>query len=159
MVKPTQAANTLNYLKLEVAKEFRVGKFALDNRVMYQNVIDGDGILNVPQIITRNTFYFSDQLFKKALFLQTGITLNYFTEYHMNGYDPLLAEFYTQNQTMVGDFPRLDFFINAKVRQTRIYFKAEHFNSAVTGYNYFSAPNNPYRDFAIRFGIVWNFFL
>lgn len=158
-IKPTQAENTINYLKLEVSKEFRVGKFALDNRVMYQNVIDGDEILNVPQIITRNTLYFSDHLFKKALFLQTGITLNYFTEYHMDGYDPLLAEFYTQNQTMIGNFPRLDFFINAKVRQTRIYLKAEHFNSSLTGYNYFSAPNNPYRDFAVRFGIVWNFFL
>ncbi|RXJ44583.1 putative porin [Gelidibacter gilvus] len=158
-VKATQAENSLNYLKLQVSKEFRFGKFALDNRVMYQNVIDGDAILNVPQIITRNTLYFSDHLFKKALFLQTGITFNYFTEYTMDGYDPLLGEFYTQNQIKVGDFPRLDFFINAKVRQTRIYLMAEHFNSAFTGYNYFSAPNNPYRDFSIRFGLVWNFFL
>ncbi len=158
-VKATQAENSLNYLKLQVSKEFRFGKFALDNRVMYQNVIDGDAILNVPQIITRNTLYFSDHLFKKALFLQTGITFNYFTEYTMDGYDPLLGEFYTQNQIKVGDFPRLDFFINAKVRQTRIYLIAEHFNSAITGYNYFSAPNNPYRDFSIRFGLVWNFFL
>ncbi|WP_424516417.1 putative porin [Psychroserpens sp.] len=23
----------------------------------------------------------------------------------------------------------------------------------------FSAPNTPYRDFAVRFGLVWNFFL
>ncbi|MBA6154048.1 putative porin [Gelidibacter maritimus] len=158
-VKPIQAGGTLNYLKLKIAKEFRFGKFALDNTVMYQNVVDGEGILNVPQIITRNTIYFSDHLFKKALFLQTGFTFNYFTEYNMDGYDPLLGEFYTQNQTKIGDFPRLDFFINAKVRQTRIFFKAEHFNSAFTGYNYFSAPNNPYRDFSIRFGIVWNFFL
>ncbi|HUH28369.1 putative porin [Gelidibacter sp.] len=158
-VNATQAENSLNYLKLQVSKEFRFGKFALDNRVMYQNVIDGDGILNVPQIITRNTIYFSDHLFKKALFLQTGITFNYFTEYSMDGYDPLLGEFYTQNQIKVGDFPRLDFFINAKVRQTRIYLMAEHFNSSFTGYNYFSAPNNPYRDFSIRFGLVWNFFL
>lgn len=158
-VKPIQAPNTLNYLKLDVSKEFRFGKFALDNRIMYQQVIDGADILNVPEILTRNTLYFSDHLFKKALFLQTGITLNYFTKYHMDGYDPLLAEFYTQNQTQIGDFPRLDFFINAKVRQTRIYLKAEHFNSSLTGYNYFSAPNNPYRDFSVRFGIVWNFFL
>ena len=29
------------------------------------------------------------------------------------------------------------FFINAKVRQTRIFLKAEHFNSSFTGYEYF----------------------
>lgn len=158
-VKPFQSDNTINYVKLNLSKEFHFGKFALDNTIMYQKVINGEGILNVPEFITRNTFYFSDHLFKKALFLQTGITLNYFTEYTMDGYDPLLAEFYVQNQTMIGNFPRLDFFINAKVRQTRIYLKAEHFNAAFTGYDYFSAPNNPYRDFSIRFGLVWNFFL
>ncbi len=158
-VKPIQSENTINYLKLTVSKEFRFGKFALDNTIMYQNVINGKGVLNVPEFITRNTIYFSDHLFKKALLLQTGITLNYFTEYNMDSYDPLLGEFYVQNVTLIGNFPRLDFFINAKVRQTRIYIKAEHFNSAFTGYNYFSAPNNPYRDFTIRFGVVWNFFL
>lgn len=158
-IKPLQTDQSLKYLKIDLSKEFKVGKFALDNTILYQNVLDGEGILNVPQIITRNTLYFSDHVFKKALFLQTGITLNYFTNYKMDAYDPLLGEFYVQNTTDIGNFPRLDFFINAKVRQTRIFIKAEHFNSAFTGYNYFSAPNNPYRDFTIRFGLVWNFFL
>ncbi len=158
-VKPFQSNETINYFRVKLNREISYGKFALDNTVMYQNVLNGEDILNVPQIITRNTLYFSDQLFKKALFLQTGITFNYFTTYNMNAYDPLLAEFYVQNDTKLGGFPRMDFFVNAKIRQTRIFIKAEHFNSSFTGYNYFSAPNHPYRDFAIRFGLVWNFFL
>ena len=158
-VKPFQYQTTINYLRVKANKEFSYGKFALDNTIMYQQVINGEHVLNVPQIINRNTLYFSDHLFKNAMFLQIGITLNYFTEYNMNSYDPLLAEFYTQNETKIGAFPRLDFFINAKIRQTRIYLKAEHFNSSLTGYNYYSAPNYPYRDFTVRFGIVWNFFL
>lgn len=158
-VKPFQSTNTVNYMKLKVSKEFHFGKFGLDNTVLYQNVVNGEDVLNVPQLLTRNTLYFGDHLFKKALFLQAGIAFNYFTDYTMDAYDPLLGEFYVQNQTSLGNFPRLDFFINAKVRQTRIFLKAEHFNSAFTGYNYFAAPNNPYRDFTIRFGLVWNFFL
>jgi hypothetical protein len=113
----------------------------------------------VPEIVTRNTLYYSNHFFKKALYLQTGVTFSYFTKYNMNAYDPLLAEFYVQNETELGDFPRLDFFINAKIKQTRIFLKAEHFNSSLTGYNFYSAPNYPYRDFVVRFGIVWNFFL
>ena len=77
----------------------------------------------------------------------------------MNAYDPLLAEFYVQNESELGGFPRLDFFLNVKVRQTRIYLKAEHFNSGFSGYNFYAAPNYPYRDFVVRFGLVWNFFL
>ena len=126
---------------------------------MYQNVLNGNNQFNVPEVITRNTFYYSNHLFKKAMFMQTGITFNYFTEYNMNAYDPLLAEFYVQNENKFGGFPRLDFFVDAKIRQTRIFLKAEHFNSSFTGYNYYSAPNYPYRDFVIRFGLVWNFFL
>lgn len=158
-VKPFQNGSTINYLRVKAQKEIRFGKFALDNTLLYQNVKDNDSILNVPQITTRNTLYFSTHLFKKAMYLQTGITLNYFTKYYMNAYDPVLAEFYVQTEEEFGGFPRLDFFINAKIRQTRIYLKAEHFNSAFTGYDYFSAPNNPYRDFSVRFGVVWNFFL
>jgi len=91
--------------------------------------------------------------------LQTGVTFNYFTKYNMDDYDPVLAEFIVQNEKQYGNFPRFDFFINAKIRQTRIYLKAEHFNASFTGYNYYSAPNYPYRDFTVRFGIVWNFFM
>ncbi|WP_299125300.1 putative porin [uncultured Winogradskyella sp.] len=159
IVAPKQYDKSLQYLRLKVQKEFRLGNFALDNTIMYQNIVSDDNVLNVPTVITRNTLYYSNQLFKKAMTLQTGVTLNYFSKYKMNGYDPLLAEFYNQNETELGGFPRLDFFINAKIRQTRIFFKAEHFNSSFTGYEYFSAPNHPYRDFTIRFGLVWDFFL
>ena len=70
-----------------------------------------------------------------------------------------ISEFYVQNNKLIGNFPRIDFFVNAKIQQTRIYLKAEHINSSITGYNYYSAPNYPYRDFSIRFGLVWNFFM
>lgn len=158
-IKAFQNNNTITYLRVKLDKEIKFGKFALDNTILYQNVQDDNGVLNVPELTTRNTLYYSNHVFNKAMYLQTGITLNYFTKYYMNAYDPLLAEFYVQNTRQFGEFPRLDFFINAKIRQTRIYLKAEHFNAAFTGYNYYSAPNYPYRDFTVRFGLVWNFFM
>jgi len=158
-IKSFQNNKSISYLRIKLDKEIKVGKFALHNTILYQNTQDENNVLNVPQFTTRNTLYYSSHLFKKAMYLQTGVTFNYFTKYKMNGYDPLLAEFYVQTETEYGSFPRLDFFINAKIRQTRIYLKAEHFNSAFTGYNYFAAPNNPYRDFTVRFGVVWNFFM
>jgi hypothetical protein len=159
-ILPKQLEQSISLYKIRLDKEIKFGKFALDNSILYQNVDDDSQSLNLPELVVRNTFYYSNHFFKKkALFLQTGITFNYFTDYFMDGYDPLLAEFYSQSQTKLGGFPRLDFFINAKIRQTRIFLKAEHFNSAFSGFDYFSAPNNPYRDFNVRFGLVWNFFL
>jgi hypothetical protein len=158
-VKPHQYEGTVNYARAKYEKEFKFRNFGLYNTVMYQHVLEGDQVLNMPQINTRHTFYYADNLFKNALYLQTGFNLSYFSKYNMNGYDPVLAEFYVQNNASFGDFPRIDFFVNAKIQQTRIFIKAEHFNSSMTGYNFYSAPNYPYRDFIVRFGIVWNFFL
>ena len=158
IVTPSQYNGTINYLSVKVSREFKFGKFALDNTVLYQKVEQNEGILNVPEIVTRNTFYYTNYMFKKALFLQTGISLNYFTSYYANDYNPVIGEFFVQNEKEIGNYPNLDFFINAKIQRTRIYFKLEHFNSALTGNNFYASPNNPSRDFTIRFGLIWNFF-
>ncbi len=158
IIAPLQYNGTINYLSLKLSREFQFGKFAIDNTVLYQKTEQNDAILNVPELVTRNTIYYSDYLFKNALFLQMGISLNYFSKYLANEYNPVIGEFFVQNEKEIGNHPNLDFFINAKIQRTRIYFKAEHFNSPFTGNNFYASPNNPSRDFTIRFGLIWNFF-
>ena len=157
-ILPAQHNGNLDILKLQFGRKINFGKFSIDSKLLFQKSLSDD-IINLPQIVSRNTFYFSTDMFKKALFLQTGFGVKYFSKFYMNGYDPLLSELYIQNEKEIGEFPIIDFFINAKIQQTRLYFKFEHFNSSFTGYNYYSAPNYPYRDFSFRFGLVWNFFM
>jgi hypothetical protein len=158
IIAPKQYSGTINYLKLKASREFVFGKFALDNTLLYQKTVQSDNILNVPEFVTRNTLYFSQHMFKKALFFQTGVTLNYFTKYLANDYNPVIGEFFVQNKKEIGDYMNLDLFFNAQIQRTRIYITAEHFNSSLSGNNFYSSPTNPYRDFMIRIGLVWNFF-
>jgi hypothetical protein len=158
LISPKQYSKTINYISVKASKEFKWWKLALDNTLLYQQADQEDAILNVPQFVTRNTLYFTDYFFKKALYLQTGFTFNYFSKYYANDYNPVITEFFVQNDREIGAFPMLDFFVNARIRQTRIFFKLEHLNSGFTGNRYYNAPNYPYRDFMIRFGLVWNFF-
>lgn len=158
LVTPKQYGKVINYLSVKAQKEFKYRKWALDNTVMFQQVVQDNDILNVPQVITRNTLYYSDYVFDKALFLQTGITFNYFTKYFANEYNPILGDFVVQNQVKVGNFPMFDFFLNAKIKTAQIYINVEHFNSKFTGYNYYNTPTQPYRDLTVRLGIKWNFF-
>ena len=157
-ITPVQYSEDLEVLKFKLARKINFGKFSIDSKLLLQKTLSND-ILNLPELVSRNTFYYSTDMFKKALYLQTGFGLKYFSSFYMNGYDPLLSELYVQNEKEIGGFPIIDFFINAKIQQTRLYFKFEHFNSSFTGYNYYSAPNYPYRDFTFRFGLVWNFFM
>jgi len=157
--KPAQFENQITYLKVKVSKEIKFWKLALDNTIMYQNVSSGSAVFRVPELVTRNTFYYEDYWFKgKPMLVNIGATFKYFTKYKMNAYNPLLAEFTLQDTQEIG-FPTVDVFFNAQVRRTRLYFKIDNVTSSFTKKNYFSAPNYPYRDFTIRFGMVWNWFI
>ena len=156
---PQQFENQITYLKVKVNKEFKFWKLALDNTIMYQNVSSGSSVFRVPELVTRNTFYYADYWFKgKPMLVNMGVTFKYFTKYAANAYNPLLAEFTLQNDQQIG-FPTFDVFFNAQVRRTRMYIKVDNVTSSFSDKNYFSAPNYPYRDFTVRFGLVWNWFI
>ena len=165
LVVPTQENNLINYLKITYSGNLRFGKFSLNNTFLYQNISldkktkqDGNSPLNLPDLILRSTLSFISPVFDKAMILNTGLTATYHSEYYGDFYNPLIGGFSNQNEFLIGGYPRIDLFINAKVQQTRLYLKAEHINSSLTGFKYFASPFYPYRDFVIRFGIVWNFF-
>ncbi len=157
---PNQSNDPIQVLKVKANNTFRFRKWNLDNTLLLQNVGgSGKENYNVPSFVTRNSFYFSSDVFKRAMFLQTGFTFKYYSEYNADGYDPLLAEFYVQNDKKFGGVPFLDFFLNAKVRQTRIFFTLENLQNVISTNDEFLTEGHPTRDFIVRFGLVWNFFL
>ena len=62
--KPQQYSENVTYLKVKASREFIYKKFALDNTIMYQNVSGGSAVFRVPELITRNTLYYSYYWFK-----------------------------------------------------------------------------------------------
>ena len=162
-VSPNQINSEISYFKIKLFSKVDFGKFSFINTGQFQKKeqeleLDGLATLNVPEWITRNTIMFSSEVFINSLFIQSGFTFNYFTKFYADYYNPLLSEFITQNYKEIGDYPRIDFFFNAKIQQTRVFIKVEHLNSSLSGYDYYSDPFNPYRDLSVRFGLVWNFF-
>jgi hypothetical protein len=157
--QPIQSGSGLRTLKLKARKDISLGNFTLANTLMYQKVTDGADFYNVPEFVSRNSLFYQDYWFRDALYLNTGLTFKYFSEFTADAYDPILGDFVVQNDISIGNFYTLDFFFNAKVKQARIFFVLENFPTIFNGNSNFSAPNYPYRDFRIRFGLVWNFFL
>jgi len=153
-----QLDSTIKYLKIKWQKEFKYGKFNFDNSLVFQKVRQKKDFLNLPEFLIRNTVYYSDTILKGAMFFQTGLSVKYFSKFYSNEYNPVVSSFHIQNEKKIGGFPLIDVFVNAKIKQTRLFLKAEHFNSSLTGNNFYSSPSYPYRDFSVRFGLVWNFF-
>jgi len=162
LAEVVQSPETISYIKARYTSHYDFWKFGLTTTAQYQKVMTQDNAtsppINVPEWNVRTTLSFSSHLFKKALYIQTGITGHYFTNFYADQYNPLLGDFMRQDRQEIGNFPRIDVFFNGKIQQTRIYFKYEHANASFTGYNYYSAVGYPYRDSIIRFGLIWNFF-
>ncbi len=172
-ILPTQQKKEIEYFKIKFFQSLEFGKFSFTNTVQYQKVnqVDDPEIsftplaLNVPEWLTRNTVAYSTDLFNKALYIQTGFSFKFFTDYYADQYNPLIGEFITQNNIKIGEYPLVDFFLNAKIQQTRVFLKIENLSGKIehlinedAKYDYYAAPYTPYRDFSIRFGLVWNFF-
>lgn len=158
LVTPHQFAESINYLAVKVDREFKFRSLGWDITALYQKVDQSQPVLNVPELTFRSSLFYSNHWFNRAMFVQTGATVNYFTKFYANDYNPILGEFFVQTQKEIGNFPVVDVFFNARVRQTRIFLIAEHVNSLFGKNNYYASPSMPYRDFIIRFGFVWNFF-
>lgn len=155
---PKQHSDLINYFSLSATKDWKWSKYGMENIVKFQQVAQGSQIINVPTLFTRNTFYYSNYFFNKALFLQTGITARFFTKYYADGYNPVLGEYYVQNQTKIGNYPIIDLFVNGKIKTANLFLGIENINSIIGKSNHYTAPNYPYKDFTIRFGIKWDFF-
>lgn len=159
LTRPNQFDGTINYLKLKYTNQLDFELLGTASTVQYQNVLSGSEVFKAPSLILRQSIYYQDYWFKKALYLQMGLTGKYFSSYESNGYDPVLSEFYVQNNFELKGFPVVDFFFNAKIRQARVFFKLENATTIFFKNSNFSAENYPYKDFVVRFGLVWDFFL
>ena len=170
-----QLDKKIEYFKARFDQRLNFGKFSWVNNVQYQNVIQevdtsesllsGPLALNVPKWLLRSTLMLTSSIFNNSLFFQSGATFVFFTDYYADQYNPIVAEFVTQNNRKIGEYPRVDIFFNAKIKSSRLFVKLENVNAPIehliypdTPYDYYSAPYTPYRDFSVRIGLIWNFF-
>ena len=158
LVTPVKSSESINLLQLEWEGRFQWGIFGFDAKLRAQQLSGNTAAMPMPDFIGRTALYYQDHWFKKAMFLQTGVSAHYYSAFNMRAYHPLLSEFVVQSHQESEGYPMVNAFFNAKVRQTRLFFVVEHVNANRKAPTYYAAPGYPQRDLLIRFGIVWNFF-
>ena len=155
--RPKQYSDNIGVAQIEIAKNFKLNNWQIDNKVVYQTT-DNSDILRFPEIMSNHAVYFEHLFFKKALTAQFGFEVTFFSAYYPLDYMPATREFYLQNNYKSNNYPYLDFFVNARIKRARLYIKIDHLNSGFTDYNYFLIPHYPMADRALKFGISWRFY-
>lgn len=149
-------AGNINVLSAYIKKDFVLGKFRIDNYFVAQYT-DNDNVIALPLFMTKQSFSFKFDLFKKALTAQPGIDLWYNTSYYADAWMPVTQQFYQQRERRIGNYPYIDAFINFKVKRAYIFVMFSHVNSGFMGYNYYLVPHYPFADRSFRFGVNWKF--
>lgn len=160
-VKTVQLREDLNIVELGIHKKINFWVLGFDSNTIFQKVLTGESAFRVPEIVTRNNFYYKGEWFRHALIVQTGIEMKYISAFSSFQYNPLNGMYFRpKNDINIGNYTTFNAFFNARVRTARIYFVIENISNFLRlgKTNYFSAPHYPGTDTAIRFGVVWNFF-
>lgn len=154
---PAQLQGNNKVLQVRIDKLFRWRKWSLDNDIVYQKV-SGTDVIRLPELMSMHSLYYSDNLIKNVLAAQFGAEVNFFSSYFPLAYMPATREFYLQNKYKSSAYPYIDFFMNFKIKRIRIFFKLDHLNSGLMGYDYMMIPHYPMADRALKFGLSWIFY-
>ncbi|PID94666.1 MAG: hypothetical protein CSA89_01150 [Bacteroidales bacterium] len=155
---PAQFDGNIQVVALDIKANMRLHNLHFDNTVVYQISSNSD-ILPLPEVAIYSNLYYSTRFFKKILTVQFGVSGRYHSAYYGNAYMPSTGQFYLQNQTLIGNYPDLNAYLNIHLKRIRIYVQYSHLNMYRFGGNGFMLmPNYPINPATIQMGLSWNFY-
>jgi hypothetical protein len=156
--QPHQAATDLQYIQLNLARNFVLGNFHFNHDITYQKQLQGN-FIRIPDLVVRASYFYQNRVFKqKPLLLQVGFDFNYNTAYTGYSYMPGQSKFYLQDAIEIGDYPVFDVWAAGQVKRFMMFFKMEHVNQGLSGLRYYSALHYPIQPRTFRFGLKWRFY-
>ena len=153
---PTQFPGNVQVIAANLRQDFHVGKFALDNTVVYQ-VSSQKSVLPLPMLTLYNNLYYHDLWFN-VLSVQLGVNLRYHTTYYAPSYMPATGQFYNQGTTLIGNYPEMSVYANFHLKRTRFFIEYYNISQMFINDGYYSMPSYPINPALIKIGISWNFY-
>ena len=154
-----QSSDAISLTSLYAHKDFRLGGFHFDHRVLLQWSTNQE-VIPVPLCSAFLSYYYECWVERnKVLRLQFGVDGRFNTSYYAPSYNPALATFYNQREYKIGDYPYLDVFLTAKWKRMRIFLKYQHVNYNLFGNgHYLTTAGYPLNPGMFKIGISWGFY-
>jgi len=133
LAMPRQTGTPVSIAQLIVKKDFRVGKFHLDNVIAFQS--GSEAFIRVPEIWSKHSLYYWGKWFK-VLNVQLGADLRMNSTYRGYYYFPLTGQFILEDQVDIPFYPSVDVFLGMRVTRFRAFVKWENISS-------FFLPDDP----------------
>lgn len=126
---------------------------------IYTRILENaDDALQVPELFVNAQLAYSNIWFGGNFDFQVGMDLHWKSAYFAYGYDPVIQQYYTQQQFQSPDFPILDVFLNAKIIRGRIFFKYNNIFKSFAKSGNIPTPFYPGMINVFDFGFDWSFY-
>ena len=150
----------MSVLTAGLTKNFAFGPVHLDNQVLFQ-LSSNQEVLPLPTLALNLRWYLQFVIVDpKVMKLQVGVNARYTTLWYAPGYNPVSGTFTVQNQTLYGNTPIFDPFVNIQWKKACIFFKIENMGKGwpLDKHDYFTAHHYIQPPAVFKFGISWPFY-
>jgi hypothetical protein len=152
-----QTTAPVQVAQLILHENIKWGILSFDNSVALQRFNRSD-VLHLPTWFSRNSLYFAGRVFKKNLYMETGLQVNINSEFRADSYQPLNWQFNLQDTFLQKPYPMLDVFAGFKIKNFRIFVRYENLTAVFSKKDLFYSTNlYPSAFPAFRLGIRWRF--
>ena len=149
----------INVMSGYVRKDFKLWKFHLYNKILFQYSSNRD-VLPLPMLTFHMRYYLELEAVRNVLTVQIGADATMNTPYYAPAYNPALGTFQLQTRELIGYNPYIDVFLNMQWKRVNVFIKVINVGQGwPDGGNMFSAYHyiRPYRGFKV--GIHWPFYI
>ena len=154
---PKQVDGSIQVLAADLQVNLTTPWVNLDNHIIYQH--SSSEYLPLPTLTLYHNLYYHDCWFK-ALDVQIGVDMRFFTKYYAPILNPALGQFCIQDIEQVGNYPVMNVYANFYVKSLRLklFAQYQHFNASFMNKRYFEMPGYPMAPDMFRAGLAWHFY-
>lgn len=157
---PKQSESSVNISQIGGDATFSYGKFHLNTRLQFQNVLTNKDLLPLPGFIGRANFFYQSKAFKNAAEIQAGVKVYYFSKFASREYFPILNEYILPGtgSFSIGGETIADVYFNMKVKKMFFFIEGQQIGTVISHNKAYAFPSYPVYDFRLNIGIVWYLF-
>jgi hypothetical protein len=155
-IKPAQFDKNINLIKLTLSKRSRLGKFNLENFLVYQKT-DFTSILRTPELYTYNSFYFGSRIFK-SITANLGIDARWNSPFPAPSYAINVSQFYNGDPVEFESYPIVDVWAKFALKRANIFLRYDYVNQGLLSKGYYTVNRYPMPNKLLKFGVTWNFY-
>lgn len=154
---PKQMDGNIQVLAADLQLNITTPWVNLDNHIIYQHTSSNK--LPLPALTLYHNLYYHG-CWVKALDVQIGVDMRFFTKYYAPLLNPALGQFCVQNIEQVGNYPVMNVYANFYVKSLRLklFAQYQHFNASFMNKHYYEMPGYPMGPDMFRAGLAWHFY-